>query len=993
MIHADYIRVNRIVAGMILALTFLVYFLTTADTVPYWDCGEFIATSYILGIPHPPGSPLYLIVGRLFSMLPLNQDIAFRVNLISPIVSAFAVMLLYLSIVKIITHWRGIVRNQLDVIITFGGSAVGALAFAFTDSHWFNAVEAEVYSVSTFFTAIVIWLILLWSERSEEPGNERYFLIIAYMIGLATGVHLLNLLTLPFVALIIYFRKFKFQWRTFLITVLVTYAVYAIINHGIIDGLPKLVGSIGLYGTVLLVVLIFGAMVASVVMKKRLLSVALTSIVLILIGYSSYALIFIRSSQDPRIDENDPETVPRATSYMEREQYGQMFQLPRRFDGLPPKHEVVGRPANGREFSAQQERKYKFYRVDKQWSFFWNYQVKKMYWRYFLWQFAGRGPSTEKWVSAYGANPREDGVDWFQFGLPLALFLGIFGMVVHFQKDRAETFSTLTLFLMTGLAIIVFVNQDNPQPRERDYSYVGSFLAFSMWIGVAAAVLLDWVRNKLKDKNFIRQGTLGFLTLQLIFVPGVMLKANYHEHNRTGNKIAWDYSYNLLQSCEPNGILFTNGDNDTFPLWYLQEVENVRRDVTIANLSLLNTDWYIRQLRDTRRQENADSSGQELQRFINLTNEQIRNVASGLLPWKAQKVRIPVENDPENKDGYIEWMVKPTYANAALMVKDMMILRIINDAKWKYPIYFAVTVPSSNRLGLEPYLEMEGLVYRVKSHPVDRKNPINPDRMWLNLMTDFGSETWNQNFSAAEWEAKEGEIWSRNYKPGYLFRNLGLKEVYYFPRTNIRLLQNIRSAYMQLAAYYFIKFRDLQDQGKEDSEEAQQYKQKALQVMTKMEDNIPEATIPFDSKDLYYQVGRIYGELGQRDKLKAVMDQLMTREDLTLRDKLEFGQVYVSNLDSFEIGKEIFEKLYFTYLDLERAVAANQKVDPRIWDEWQRYHSKIVSSLIFTYREMGLDDEAEVVLSEWLEKNPNDPVGQKLLDELKSKKQTAVNQE
>ncbi|MFQ6612137.1 MAG: protein O-mannosyl-transferase family [Fidelibacterota bacterium] len=993
MIHSDYIRVNRIIAGVILVVTFLIYFLTTADTVPYWDCGEFIACSYILGIPHPPGSPLYLIIGRLFSLLLVNQDIAFRINLISPIVSALAVMFLYLSMVKIISHWRGAIKDQLDVIISFGGAVVGSLAFAFTDSHWFNAVEAEVYSVSTFFTAIVIWLIMLWSERAEEPGNERYFLIIAYMIGLATGVHLLNLLTLPFVALIIYFRKFKFQWRTFLITVLITYAVYAIINHGIIDGLPKLVDWIGLSGTMFLILVIFGGMMAAIIIKHRLLSVALTAVVLILIGYSSYALIFIRSAQDPRIDENDPETVPRAISYMEREQYGQMFQLPRRFDGLPAKHEVVGRPEKGRQYSAQQERKYKYYRMDKQWSFFWNYQVKKMYWRYFLWQFAGRGPSTDSWVSAYGANPREDGVDWFQFGLPLAFFLGIFGMVFHFQKDRTEAFSILTLFLMTGLAIIVFVNQDNPQPRERDYSYVGSFLAFSIWIGVAAAALMDFLRSKLKNKTHVKKGAIGLLVLQLIFIPGVMLKANYHEHNRTGNKIAWDYSYNLLQSCEPNAILFTNGDNDTFPLWYLQEVEKVRLDVTVANLSLLNTDWYIRQLRDSRREGSADSLGRELERFINLTDDQIRSVASGLLPWKAQKVQIPAENDPENKDGYIEWMVQPTYANAALMVKDMMILRIINDAKWKYPVYFAVTVPSSNRLGLEPYLEMEGLVYRVLSHPVDRRNPINPDRMWQNLMTEFGSETWNRNFTAAQWESNEGEIWSRQYKPGYLFRNLGLKEVYYFPRTNVRLLQNIRSAYMQLAAYYFLKFRDLQAQGLENSEEAIQLKEKVLQVMERMEDNIPESTIKFDSKDLYYQVGRIYGELGQLDRLKAIMDKLMARGDLTLRDKLEYGQVYVSNLDSFEIGKEIFEKLYFTYLDLERAVNTNKKVDPRVWNEWQQYHSKIVSSLVFTYRKMGLKDDAEDVLSEWLDKNPNDPVGQKLLEELKNEKQSDIEQE
>ena len=299
-----------------------------ADTVPYWDSGEFIATSYILGVPHPPGSPLYLIIGRVFSMIPFNSDIAFRVNLISPVVSALAVMYLYLSTVKLISNYKGKIQTQMDAIIAFGGSLVGALTFAFTDSHWFNAVEAEVYGFSTFFTAIVVWLILHWQERADEKGNERYILIIAYMIGLATGVHLLNLLALPFIALIIYFRKYKFSYKGFIITAAITGAVYLIINAGIINGTPKLVDALGLTLVILLGLIIFGGMVATIVMKRFQYALALTSMVLILIGYSSYAMIFIRSGQDPAINENDPSNVSRAIAYMEREQYGQMFQFP-----------------------------------------------------------------------------------------------------------------------------------------------------------------------------------------------------------------------------------------------------------------------------------------------------------------------------------------------------------------------------------------------------------------------------------------------------------------------------------------------------------------------------------------------------------------------------------------------------------------------------------------------------------------------------------------
>ena len=976
MIHTDYIRLNRIFAAVALTLSFLVYLFTMADTVPYWDSGEFIATSYILGVPHPPGSPLYLIIGRVFSMLPFNPDIAFRVNLISPVVSALAIMYLYLSTVKLISNYRGMIRNQIDAVIVFGGSFIGALTFAFTDSHWFNAVEAEVYGFSTFFTAIVVWLILHWMERADEKGNERYILIIAYMIGLATGVHLLNLLALPFVALIIYFKKFDFSYKGFLITTAITGAVYLIINVGIINGMPKLVNAIGLNLVIILCLLIFGGMIWTVILKKFQITLGLLSIVLVLIGYSSYATIFIRSGQQPAINENDPSTVARAIAYMEREQYGQMFQFPRRYDGLPPKHEAVGRPANGRNYSTSQERNYKTYRMDKQWSYFWSYQVKKMYWRYFLWQFAGRGSSTDSYVTAYGANSNQDGVDWFQFGLPFAFLFGLWGMFYHFQQHKEDAFSVFSLFLMTGLAIIIFVNQDNPQPRERDYSYVGSFFAFSIWISIAVAAMGDYIRKFFKDKPVGKQAVIGSFVVLLIAMPGMMLKANYHEHDRSDNRLAWDYSYNILQSCEPNAILFTNGDNDTFPLWYLQEVEGIRKDVTVANLSLLNTEWYIRQLRDSRRGQ-VDQKGRELDRFINMTDNQIFEVASALQPWEPRNVRVAAPKSINNDKGFIEWKVNPTYAGAALMVKDMMILKIISDAKWNFPIYFAVTVPASNRLGLEEFIEMEGLVYRLRPYTIERRNPINETRMWTNLMTGFGSEIWEQDIEAKEWKKLEGEIWSKKYQPGYLFRNLGREDVFYFPSTNIRLLQNLRSAYMQLAAFHYMAFKDHENTNKEKSEN---HRIKALEVLTKMQDNIPEKTIRFDAKDLHYQVARLLGELGNKDELRRIMDVLIAREDLTIRDKVDYGQVYVTQLDLLETGKTIFEDLYSDFKSVENG---DRLTSQREMEQWQSYFTQIVSSLVFTYRKLDMLAEAEAILSDWLSKNPDDPVAKKLLEDLK----------
>ena len=621
-------RLNRLLAGFVFLASFLVYFSTMAPTVSFWDCGEFIATSYRLGVPHPPGAPLFLILGRFFSLLPIPGDIAYRMNMISVITSALAIMLLYLIIVQFVRHWRGHINSVEDKIIAFGGGVIGALVFAFTDSHWFNAVEAEVYAVSTLSTALVVWLVLHWAERAEETGSERYILIIAYVLGLSTGVHLLNLLAIPFMAMIMYFRKRNFGWPSFTALMGIVLAIFLIIYLGIIKGLPKIaitfskimgtneanivIGSVLLFGILILSALfIFAGSISKV--QKNLIRLGAASLLLIVIGYSSYEIIFIRSSQNPTIDENDPETVQAAISYLEREQYGNtdLFRgnTFNNFSGKIDDNKLFPRRGSRQ---GNHIKNYKNYSSDS--DYFWRYQVKKMYWRYFLWQFAGRGPSVEAGVSRMEAKPTEDGVDWFQFGIPLAFLLGMAGMVYQFKRDYYQALSVLALFILTGIAIIFYLNQPDPQPRERDYSYVGSFFAFAIWVGIGASAIFDRILTLLRDKPFRIHTALGAGFILLIAAPVVMLSKNYHTHDRTGNYLPWDYSYNILQTCEPNGIIFTNGDNDTFPLWYLQEVEGIRTDVTVANLSLLNTPWYIRQLRDSR---------PEGERFINLTDDQI----------------------------------------------------------------------------------------------------------------------------------------------------------------------------------------------------------------------------------------------------------------------------------------------------------------------------------------------------------------------------------
>ena len=977
MLKNNYININRLIAFFIFLLTFVVYFDTMAPTVSYWDCGEFIAVSHTLGVPHPPGSPFFLLLGRIFSMLPFSDDIAFRVNIISPLVSALAVMLLYLSIVKVVTHWRGEIKNISDSLIVFGGGVSGALAFAFTDSHWFNAVEAEVYAFSTFFTAIVVWLILLWNEKADQKGHERYLLIIAYMIGLATGLHLLNLLAIPFITLIIYFRKYKVEWKTFGINVLVTAVIFFVIHNGIIKGLPKMAaGFLGVWGTAFLILSIFGLMVWAILNKQHLISFVATSVVLVLLGYSTYTMIFIRSNQDPTIDENDPETVEAMISYLEREQYGSVGQFPRRFKGLRQMYEVVGPPASNGEYSSRQKSQYKKIDMSKQWDFFWNYQIKKMYNRYFLWQFAGRGPSTESGVTAMGANSREDGVHWSQFGLPLALIIGLIGMFYHGSKDQRMSFSVMSLFILTGYAIIIYLNQDDPQPRERDYSYVGSFFAFSIWIGAGVSAIGEFIEKKIGETNLRNRLLSIMLVLVIAFMPGVMMSVNYHSHDRSGNYVAWDYSYNILQSVGPNGILFTNGDNDTFPLWYLQEVENVRKDVAVVNLSLLNTPWYIKQWKEAR-PENT--------KFINLSDNQVDAITSRLQRWEEKKVQVPVNNDPKNDQGYIEWNLKPTFAGQALRVQDIMILRIIKDANWKVPIYFAVTVSQSNRIGLDSYLDMQGLTFQLKSHKTD---PVDQDMMYKNLMTQIGPDNWSTEFDISEFRSdvnEENINWSRDYQPGYMYRNLGNEKIYYNDQI-IRLLQNYRSAYMQLAVTYYMDYQKEKRKKNPDDYILADLSSKSVAVLDQMRFNIPEETIPITSEDLHYQVARLYGDLDRKESMENIIEDLIAMEGVSPSNKVEYANVYYRELDDPETAVRILSDLQNEYSKIENMVKIKglSSISSNSWKKWQKAFPDIVSSLVYIYKSTNQNNEAEGVLVDWISRFPNDSNAKKLLEEVRN---------
>ena len=764
---------DRLVAAGVFVYSLVVYWLTMAETTPFWDSGEFIAISNGLQVSHPPGAPFYMLVGRLFSMFaPLfgglsPEPVAFAVNLVSVVCSALVVLLTHLVIVRLARVWAGhpdTWRPAQRVAVNAGG-LIGALTFAVTDSFWFNAVEAEVYAMSMLFTALVVWLALVWRDatraeeaalvaRGEHPFGlhaDRYLVAIAYLFGLAIGVHLLNVLTLFFIALVVYFQKVDRPDATtgervkgLAVTAVVSVVAFLVVYPGVVQTLPTLAGASG--APVLFLLAVVAVLVGAVVWTQRrglpVANLIALTVTLVVMGYSSYGLIFVRSAADPPIDENDPETTEAIVSYLKREQYGSTPLLTgTSYD------DRTGQIADEKTFprrhssAPQHLRAYADYDSDAE--FFWSYQVGHMYWRYFMWQFVGKAADTQDagWISGLSGRgdlsdltPSEAAARNVYFGLPL--LLGLLGLAFHVQRDWRRALAVLALFLVTGLGIIVYLNQTPFQPRERDYSYVASFFAFSLWIGLGATGLIELASEALEKTSAAARRVVALALGVVLFlaVPGWMLAENYDDHDRSGRRIATDFAQNLLESTAPNAILFTNGDNDTFPLWYLQEVKGVRRDVRVVNLSLLNTPWYIRQLRDqwSRTAPPVPMSASDAD-IDGLTPRDDNPPTGNLAPrlFEDQDVALPVDArafanetvagrvDPAEVPDRMTWRLRGSPlgdGRSVLYTADLAVLDILRSVAedgWERPVYFASTVAPSSELGLQPYFQNEGLARRV----------------------------------------------------------------------------------------------------------------------------------------------------------------------------------------------------------------------------------------------------------------------------------------
>ncbi len=858
---------------VVFLFSFVVYFLTIAPTLSFWDCGEFIACSYKFSVPHPPGAPLYLIIGRLFTLLPIFADIAKRVNFISTLSSAFTVTFLYLIIVIMIRQFLRYPKEGFLQYLPYLGGLIGSLTFAFTTSFWFNAVEAEVYAPSMLFTSLVVWLIMYWSEHSDQVGNERYLLVIMYLIGLAIGVHLLNVLALPMVFMIIYYKKFPVNRQTFIYLVLIGFVLTGLVYPVTVQGIPKIAAIGGFFGLLLVIVALVFFLAWAVSNQRNVVALLITSVLLIILGYSTYLTIYIRSNLDPNIDENNPETIEAFISYLEREQYGEHT-----FD----RTQALAQSANRKKYKST-------------WDFFWNYQIKKMYIRYFLWNFLGE-------------NNRMGNVKVGKFfGIPF--LLGLIGAYYHFRRDWKYALAVFVLFFMTGLAIVLYLNQPDPQPRERDYSYVGSFFAYSIWIGIGAAAVLEWF-TKLTEKSSLKNVIPVFAAALLFFIsPIQVLTKNYHSHDRSGNYVAWDYSYNMLITCEPNAILYTNGDNDTFPLWYLQEVENIRTDVRVANLSLLNTNWYIYQLKH-----------KEPKVPISLTDTQIKNIR--VIEWNKRKtieIDVPrkvylkdlaVESEnidlseiPENPK--IVFSLGPKIFGRFLRVQDWMILNTLHTNKFRKPMYFAVTCSRDNMLdGLQKYLRMDGLTFKITTVP---NRPIDPDILYDNLMNK------------------------------YKYRNLNNPDVYYNPNI-ISLLQNYRSAFIQLCSYYATN----------------QDTVKIREVMQRMNEVIPPDVIPYTNPQIraWANAYQIYASLIDPDDLNA--------GDYSPRELELIGEVLL-RLKNYVKAQRIFENIL----------------------EQDSNNLRAKGLLIDIYAKQKNYKKAIEFLEAWIALNPNDQTAKQKLMEYK----------
>ena len=856
-----YTLINNILGWVIFLIATTVYLITAEPTASWWDCGEYIATADKLQVGHPPGAPTFQLLGSLFSNFAGSDTslIAYTINAMSAVCSGFTILFLFWSITmlakKFVKNTEEMTKGQMIAI--FASAVVGSLAYTFSDTFWYSAVEGEVYAMSSCFTAISFWAILKWEAEADDKHNLRWLILIAFLIGISIGVHLLNLLAIPAITYVFYFKKYpnveKNKKRNFILVGIISMLLVAVILYFIVPYIVIFAGkfeifftnSIGLpfnFGTIIYFVLLIGLLVAGVLYsikkQKVILNTALLSVLFILIGYTTFFVLVIRSNANTPINENAPKDATALLTYLNREQYGytplfhgqyynamvidqeegtskyikdkengKYIEVKQRGNLVYEKDKTTIFP---RMWSNDQSRNHPTYY--KMWaginessdrtptfaenlSFFFRYQVNHMYWRYFMWNFAGR----QNDIQSHGillsgneptnvSNGKKDllhgnwitGIDFIdemrlgpQDNLPvdlannagknklfcLPLLLGLAGLIFHIRKSPKDSFIVFLLFFMTGLAIVLYLNQPPAQPRERDYAYAGSFYAFAIWIGLGVYALYEWTKKINKIPDSVRACILGVICL--FAVPVLMASEEWDDHDRSGRYMAREFARNYLESCEKNAILITFGDNDTFPLWYAQEVEGIRTDIRVLNYTLSGMHWYIEQLYNkvyeseklpftldkkfygmdldvslvtpsTDPNREITSVLEELKTNPNTTTFDNNGDSIKVLPTnrfyitfdkaKAAAQGIYPKELVDSEEGRVEFEINipQEYRYEQLIRNELMLLDILGTNHFERPIYVMnpryLTKVFPN---IQNYIRQEGIVYRIMPYPTN----------------------------------------------------------------------------------------------------------------------------------------------------------------------------------------------------------------------------------------------------------------------------------
>ena len=966
---------NRISAVFVLVVSAVTYLLTIEPTASFWDCGEFIASSYKLEVGHPPGNPVFQLIARFFTMFADNMHAAVAVNVMSALCSALTIFFLHLTIVFLA---KRVIKPDSDgkysvsrAIAVYGSGIVGSLAYCFSDTFWFSAVEGEVYAMSSLFTAMVFWAMTKWYEQADTPYANRWIVLISFLMGLSIGVHLLNLLTIPALVFMFYYRKREdghYSFWEYVKIFLLSAVILAVILFGIIPYLPKFaaytdlffVNVLGLpfntgaaFFMIALLAACFWGLFHTMKKKAVLANTLLLCFTVIVIGFSIFSVVIIRSAAKTPTNEYQPDNPFTLIRYLGREQYGsnpilygQYFDAP--YEVVTPKYWApmgdryvhadspgeLKYPAEGkmlfpRMWAGGDQRYIDFYEsymngkgtpvpgsehkkptFGTNLYFFLDYQLNWMYWRYFMWNFAGRqndihSPSPGEifagnWESGIGfidkarLGDQTDAPDYLKNNkgknhyYMLPLLLGLIGLFFQFSRDKRGTWLTFLLFFMTGIAIVIYLNQPPYQVRERDYAYAGSFYAFSIWIGLAVAAIYSFIEDLLAGKTgnasaqTVRTAAASAVSLVCLGVPALMAQQNWDDHDRSHRRTAVELARNYLNSVGQDGILITHGDNDTFPLWYAQEVENVRTDVRICNTSLLGTDWHIDQMKYACNESAPLPLTVGMDQYLYGTNELvfIYDVRDTVISIKdvmrvfkhprakveltsgkmvdyimSRKISVPVNKENVIKYGILdekyagmipdEIVLEMPESKTFITKPELFLLDLLSNYQWDRPINM-LSMGGDLDIGQKSYLMYEGFSYKL----VPIKGPMSSSEPGLTDTEDL----YRKMTEVFSWDALSRDDYFVDYQNLYTFCGV----------------MSQRNLFLNAA-------EKMMDEGRSD---------RALEMLDMCERNVPEYNFPLDMTYLgfsnEYMVLRmisLYYDLGQGDKARSMAarfaDELM----------------------------------------------------------------------------------------------------------------------